>query len=177
MLGVIFLEMLDMVEQRHSAAEVEALIAEASLPSGGAYTSVGTYPHEEMVALVSTLSRRTGIAVAVLLREFGRHLFGRLAARHPDYLAGLNDPFQVLDRLDGFIHREVNKLYAGAQMPRFRFERRSESVAELDYRSPRHLGDVALGLIEGCLTHYGVQARVERAPLAPDGERFTIVRL
>ena len=80
MKGVVFTELLEMVEARFSADMVDDIIDDAQLPSGGVYTSVGTYPHEEIVALVVALSQRSGLAVRDLLLAFGEHLFGRFVA-------------------------------------------------------------------------------------------------
>ena len=55
MKGVVFTEFLDMVADRFSPDMVEDIIDDAQLPSGGAYTAVGTYPHEEMVAMADGL--------------------------------------------------------------------------------------------------------------------------
>jgi hypothetical protein len=52
----------------------DRIIEGAKLPSGGVYTTVGTYDHGEMVQLVSCLSEETGIPSAELVRSFGMHL-------------------------------------------------------------------------------------------------------
>ena len=57
------------------------------LPQGGAYTSVGTYDHEELVSLVSELSSRTKIPVPGLIKAFGEYLFARLLILYP-YIEG-----------------------------------------------------------------------------------------
>ena len=53
MKGIVFTEFLEMVEDRFSLDMVDDLIDDCDLPSGGVYTAVGTYSHEEIVALVS----------------------------------------------------------------------------------------------------------------------------
>ena len=87
MKGVVFTEFLDMVEQRFSPDMVDDIIEDANLPSGGAYTAVGTYPHDEMVALVVALSARSGAAVPDLLRAFGEYLFGRFVQGYPGHFS------------------------------------------------------------------------------------------
>ena len=74
MKGVVFTEFLEMVEARFSADVVDDIIDAANLPSGGVYTAVGTYPHEEIVALVLALAQQTGLSVRDLLLVFGEHL-------------------------------------------------------------------------------------------------------
>ena len=43
MKGMIFTEFLELVERTHSAELAETLVANADLPSGGIYTSVGNW--------------------------------------------------------------------------------------------------------------------------------------
>lgn len=179
MKGVVFTEFLEMVESRFSAGMVEDIIEEAQPASGGAYTAVGTYSHEEMVTMVGVLSTRTGIPVAELLRTFGQHLFGRFAASHPSFFVGAEGALTFLAGIEGIIHAEVLKLYPGAQLPRFDVERHDARQLVLLYRSTRHFEDLAEGLIRGCIDHFGEALTVHRESLTHDGssaERFVITR-
>lgn len=74
-----------MVAARFSADMVDDIIEDAALPSGGAYTAVGTYDHAELVAMVAALSKRSGVPVPELVRAFGRHMFGRFHAGYPAF--------------------------------------------------------------------------------------------
>lgn len=180
MKGVVFTEFLDMVEQRFSADMADDIIDDAQLPSGGAYTAVGTYPHEEMVAMVMALSRRSGIAVADLIRAFGQHLFGRFVQAYPVFFNGVNDTFGFLAGIEDIIHAEVLKLYPDAQLPRFVVERHDARQLVLLYQSPRHFEDLAEGLMLGCVNHFGEAievARVDAAAGAAEGQRFVLTRL
>ena len=80
MKGIVFREFIEMVENEFSYEIADAIIAASELSTAGAYTSVGTYPHTEMVSLVVNLSKQTGQPVPALLNHFGRHLFKRLYA-------------------------------------------------------------------------------------------------
>ena len=55
--GVVFTVFLEMLEEQYSADTVDAVLDGVDLPSGGVYTAVGTYSHDEMVALVGALSK------------------------------------------------------------------------------------------------------------------------
>jgi hypothetical protein len=47
------------------------------------------------------------------------------------------------------------------------------------YRSPRRLGDLAEGLLRGCIEHFGEEVEIRRQDLAGGPEqtvRFTLVR-
>jgi hypothetical protein len=165
MKGVVFTEFLDHAEARFGALVVERAIEAAELPSGGAYTAVGTYPTDELLALVRELSRETGVEAAVLVREFGERLFDRLAAMFPQFLTGVASAFDFLERVDGVVHVEVRKLYPDADLPSFRTERTADDGLRLEYRSERPLADLAEGLILGCARHFGTAIEIARAPL------------
>ena len=97
MKGVVFTEFLEMVEDKFSADMVDDIIDDADPESGGIYTAVGTYPHEEIVSLVVSLSKHTDIAVPDLVKIFGEHLFGRFAILYPDFFKENIDVFDFLE--------------------------------------------------------------------------------
>ena len=65
MKGIVFREFLEMVEATFGEEMLEALIAENDLPSGEC-TPVGTYDHQELVAMAITLSEKTDLPVEAL---------------------------------------------------------------------------------------------------------------
>lgn len=180
MKGVVFTEFLDMVEDRFSADMVDDIIDDADLPSGGAYTAIGTYPHEEIVALVVALSGRSGIAVPDLLKVYGEHLFGIFVKGYPGFFAGVSDAFEFLAGIEDIIHAEVRKLYPDAELPRFDVECCEHGrQLTLIYDSRRHFEDLAEGLMRGCIAHFGGDIDIHREALG-DGdarkERFILTR-
>ena len=84
MKGIVFTEFLEMVEQKFSPELVDHIVEEAELPSGGVYTTVGTYNHGEMIKLVTCLSKESGISATDLMRVFGEHLFARFSFSTPN---------------------------------------------------------------------------------------------
>lgn len=159
-----------MVESRYSIETADGIITAANLSSAGAYTSVGTYPHQEMVDLVTQLSARTGVGVPDLLNDFGRHLFKRFSVIHPEFIKTQSSAFELLRRLDGHIHVEVRKLYIDAELPSFDYEEISDGEMVFIYRSSRRLADFAHGLIQGCVEHFGQSMQVERTDLPDEGD-------
>lgn len=165
MKGIIFTEFLDMVEAKFSADTVDGIIEQANLPNGGAYTAVGTYPHEELVAMVVALSKDTNIATNTLVNVFGSHLFGRFFERYPNFFEDVPTAFAFLATIESIIHVEVKKLYPEAQLPRFVTEKHTEKELVLVYHSARHFGDLAAGLIQGCIDHFNEKITVQREDL------------
>ena len=161
MKGMVFTEMMEMVEATWSLDMVDAIIARSQVPSGGAYTAVGTYPHEEIIALVVALSAETGVPVPDLVSAFGKHLFGRFALAYPRFFEGITSSFQFLSGIENVIHAEVRKLYPDAELPTFEVEQGHNTLA-LTYFSEHPFADLAQGLIEGCIAHFGEAIQVQR---------------
>ncbi|SEA81708.1 Haem-NO-binding [Thiothrix caldifontis] len=161
MKGLVFTEFLEMVEQTFSADMVDDIIDASDLPSGGAYTAVGTYPHSEMVTLVQNLSKQTGMPVPDLIKAFGRYLFSRFVALYPSFFESTPDAFDFLDSIENYVHVEVRKLYPDAELPTFDTVREDTQKLTMIYRSKHPFATLAEGLIEGCLTHYQVNAHIE----------------
>lgn len=180
MKGVVFTEFLEMVEARFSPALVEELIVACDLPSGGAYTSIGTYDHRELIALVGELSRRTEVPVGQLVHAFGRHLLQRFTVGFPQFFAGSPDAFTFLERVEGYVHSEVRKLYPDAELPTFVCQRTGDDAMSMTYRSSRGLADLAHGLIEACAEHYGERIEVTEEELSGGGRtevRFMLCKV
>jgi hypothetical protein len=178
MKGVVFTEFLDMVEERFSPALADELLESCELPSGGVYTAVGTYSADEMTLLVEALSVRVGLPVAELLEAYGVYLFERFFALYPGFFDGPTDALSFVSTVDSVVHAEVDKLYSDAELPSFDIVRPGQDTLVMTYQSPRHLGDLAAGLLRGAVEHYGEPVGIMREPLAADGSvvRFTLTR-
>lgn len=155
MKGMVFTQFLDMVEEKYSIETLQQVIDDSNLPSGGAYTALGTYDHRELVTLVENLGRRTGAEPRDLVRAFGEQLFGKLARLYPQFVAGIDDAFDLIERVEGYVHVEVRKLYPEAELPSFACERPDARTLRMVYSSNRPFADLAEGMIRGCLAHFG----------------------
>ena len=175
MKGVVFTEFLEMVEENISIDVAEEILASCELPSGGIYTSVGTYDYSEMLQLVMKLSSLTGADVPQLVQAFGRHLFGRFKQLYPELFGRIDSAFEFLSIVDNQIHVEVRKLYPDAELPRFETTRLGEDVLEMVYRSDRPFADLAEGLIAGCLQYFGETVEIRRE-VRSDATRFVLTR-
>ncbi len=180
MKGIVFTKFIEMVEDQFSIDMAEEMIEACDLPNGGAYTSVGTYDHQEMVALIVQLSKMTGKPVPDLLRAYGNFLFGQFADLYPVFFEGVSSSLTFAGQIDNVIHVEVLKLYPDAQLPRFETLSQSADQLKLIYRSDRHFGDLAEGLLEACIVHFGEADSVSlnRENLQEPGEPvcFTMTR-
>jgi hypothetical protein len=176
MKGVVFTEFLEMVESRFGAARAGQLVDDTAPASGGAYTAVGTYPHQELVAMVVLLAQLENVPVPALLKAFGRYLLGRFVVLYPATTKGYSSTLELVEQIEHTIHKEVRKLYPDAELPRFEVRRTSADALEVVYLSTRHFEDLAEGLIEGCAAHFGEELELRREPVG-DGVRFSLRRV
>ncbi|MFO0629458.1 MAG: heme NO-binding domain-containing protein [Polyangiales bacterium] len=179
MKGVVFTEFLELVDARFGADMTESLVDGCELPSGGAYTAVGTYDHHEILTLVTALSARTGAPVAALVKAFGHHLAGAFAKRYGAFFARAGGTFPMLRSVDEHIHVEVRKLYPDAELPRFDVEHHDDTRMVLVYRSSRPFADLAEGLIEATAAHFGDTITLQRSEIETSegtAVRFEITR-
>lgn len=158
-MGMVFTELLDMVEAQHSLDMVDAVVARAG--ARGVYTSVGDYADDELTRLVEALSVESGLAVPDLLHAYGVHLFARFVTLYPAYVTPHADALSFLHGLESRVHTEVRKLYAAARPPLFTTTVAPDGAVLLDYASARGLWRFAAGLLDACLAHYGGSLRVD----------------
>lgn len=165
MKGMLFTELTDFIERHSDLATAEIIVETANLESSGAYTSVGNYPHEEMLQLIDAATSILGIPQPDLMRNFGRELFIRLYQSHPDFFEdAIPDAPAFLARVQNHIHDEVVKLYPESRPPELRVSE-GEDCLRVTYDSHRPFALVALGLLEGCFEHFGqsIKIRCDRA--------------
>ncbi len=179
MKGIVFDEFLQMVESVHGIAMVDTIITKSSLPSEGIYSSVGTYDFNEMVELVSSLSKELDIPIPALLHNFGHYLFDSLGKAHPEIIASYNSPIALVASIEDHIHIHVKKLYPDAELPTFKILQKEEKTLKMIYSSSRGLYMLAKGLMERAFEFFGNQVQVDHKLLKEDGTEveFTIRQL
>ena len=178
MKGIVFTELLEMVEETYGYELVDQLLTKNDLPSGGIYTAIGTYGHGEMMTLLRHLSQSLGTPVPDLMRTYGRYMFGTFTRSYYPFIERSTTAFSLLNSIHHYIHVEVRKLYPDAELPHFTVEQPAENHLRMRYESERRMSDFAHGLIEGCLAHYGETATIEKTNVTEDGTEvlFDIVK-
>lgn len=179
MKGVVFTEFLEMVEDTFGYEMVDTIISESNLSNDGAYTSVGTYNHMELVEMIASLHGHSNLPVDDLIRLFGNYFFNHLLNNYRVFFDQAPDLFTFLESIHGHIHVEVKKLYADAELPSFRTKELSPIALEMIYSSERKLGDFAHGLMEKAANHFGETVNITKEPMNEDGSvvKFIISKL
>ncbi len=178
MKGIVFTEFLEMVEAKFGYEVVDHIIEESKLESNGIYTSIGTYPHSEIVQLLMNLSDKVDLDPGLLLREFGKYLFDTFLASYPQFFTAVDNAFDFLHSIDKHIHVEVLKLYPDATLPKFISEEKDDGTMIMTYKSERKMAALAEGLIEKSISHYKEDCAIKSENIKEDGSevQFTITR-
>lgn len=154
MQGVVFTEFLDHVEAAHGLEVLDEVLLAAAPANGGAYTAIGSYHWREFAALVVALSARLGCSADAVLRAFGLHLFPVLMRQFPVVPVDCGEALESLARLADVLHPAPREPHPVAEPPALSSLTTATGVV-LHYRSPWPFGALALGLVEGCLAHFG----------------------
>jgi len=181
MKGLVFTEFMELVESRMGPEMWKRITEEADLPNHGAYNSAGTYDHVELMHMIQALSQASGMSAQSLINMFGEYLFQRFTTMYHSLFEAAPTAFDFLNRIDDMIHVRVRKLYPDAELPTLTCESAAPDELTILYSSPRGLGDLAEGLIKGCIRHYGESIELTRINLPPSGNlhrvRFDLVKL
>jgi hypothetical protein len=175
MKGVVFNLLEEVVTQHHGDTVWDSLLDVTGLQ--GSYTSLGSYPYEQMEKLVAAASDALGLPPATVLRWFGREAMPRLAARYPLFFTAQKSLRPFILSVNSIIHPEVRKLYAGAHCPNFSFDERPDGTIMMGYSSRRKLCHLAHGFVEGAADHYGEAVDVTHLQCMHEGDAACLFRV
>ncbi|MEK6152190.1 heme NO-binding domain-containing protein [Flavobacteriaceae bacterium 3-367] len=178
MKGIVFTEFMEMVESKFGLETADTIIELSDLPSQGIYTSVGTYDFNEMLSLITNLSKEIKLPVDELIYTFGLYLFTSLGKAHPEVIQSYNSPLGLLYSIEDHIHVHVKKLYPDAELPTFKILEKTDSSISLIYSSSRGLYRLAHGLMQKAFEHFNGSATIAYELLKEDGTevKFDIVQ-
>jgi hypothetical protein len=159
MKGVVFNLLEQVVVGKYGESVWDDLLDATGL--SGAYTSLGSYPDEEIEKLVMAASTALNVPPNQVLRWFGREAMPLLAGHYPVFFSPHKNARSFVMSVNNIIHPEVRKLYAGAGCPHFQFEEAPDGTLLMGYNSARKLCALAHGFIEGAGDQYGQTMIVE----------------
>ncbi len=172
MKGVIFRLFEEFVTSNWGDEFFEDVLASTKLVTQEPFVGPGTYPDEDLLALLDNAVTRLGVSPAEALTGFGRFAFPRLAASFPVFVQGHVHPKSFLQSVDSVIHVEVRKLYPEAVTPRVLIQDTGPDQAILRYESPRKLCALLCGLLEGVGDHFGTPLQFSQSRCALRGDPF-----
>lgn len=159
MKGIIFNTVEETVGEIYGPDTWDDLIDAAGV--SGSYTSLGTYPDEELVAIVGAACQATDMSASEILEALGRKSFDKLVTHVPDLVDKDKGAFHFLSTVHDIIHVEVAKLVPEAKTPDVITREIDETTMEVSYTSQRRMGALARGLMLGAGDYFGETLTVE----------------
>lgn len=135
-------------------------LATAAGVEDGAYRTTGTYPDEELTALVLAYSRRSGHRLGDILEELGATAAGSLLDTYAAFVRPQWRALDVIEHAEQAMHRAVRLHDDDAAPPRLRVERCGEDEVVVFYDSERRLCAFGRGVIRGIADRYGEHVTV-----------------
>lgn len=168
MKGIVFNLLEEVVTQQYGSDTWDLLLDSAGLD--GIFTSLGTYPDEQIGALVGIAAEKLGLSPFEVLRWFGQRAMPLLVERYPEFFRSQTSARPFLLSVNHIIHPEVRKIYPHAQVPTFEFSDAPDGGLLMGYRSPRKLCALAQGFAEGAAAHYGESIRFDHQECMHKGD-------
>jgi hypothetical protein len=161
--GFILSEIRGYVTAKLGAESWKVLLKEAGL-AGKEYVNYREYPDEEVVALVVTASRVTGLEVAAILEDFGVYLAADLMRIYRPVIQPQWKLLDFLDHVEQSVHDVVRSRNRQARPPGLRAVREAPDRVVVIYSSGRRLCALAVGIIRGLSAHYGEPIELDHEP-------------
>lgn len=156
MKGLVFTSFTAFIEEEFGPAYLEHLLDSVELESGAAYTNVGTYPHQELLAMLTFIQADQDVDMTQMVESFGAYTFNVLEQHYGELLRNYRNSFECIYHVDQTIHKSVRKIHPDAELPNMNATWVDPGkTMTLEYRSSRPLMHFAKGLIDGCVAYYG----------------------
>jgi hypothetical protein len=172
--GIIFNLAEEVVVREHGEAVWDDILDEAGL--SGSYTSLGSYPDADLFAIVTAAAARLGTDPDSVLRHVAEGAMPLLAERYPHFFAPHQDTCSFVLTLNDIIHPEVRKLYPGAGVPTFTYDRLDANTVTMGYASERRLCQLAEGFVRGAARHYGQAVALDQPTCMLRGDAECLLR-
>ncbi len=162
MKGTIFVELMNLVERTLGLDAVDQVIEKCgdALSTEGAYTSVGNYPHQELLVLVGAVSELAPEHADGLLDLFAESLMTTFERMHPEFFNPQQDYLDFLASVETHIHEEVLKLYPDAKPPQVAANRVSPTQLDLNYKSHRPLAPFSISLAKAAGKYFAKRVEI-----------------
>jgi hypothetical protein len=172
--GIIFNLAEEVVSREHGEVVWDEILDEAGV--SGSYTSLGSYPDADLFAIVAAAAALYGMDPGCVLRHVAEGAMPLLAERYPQFFTPHQDACSFVLTLNDIIHPEVRKLYPGAGVPTFTYDRLDAHTVTMGYASERRLCLLAEGFVKGAALHYGQQVELDQPSCMLRGDDECVLR-
>lgn len=171
MRGVLFTELIELMEDLMGLEVTNKVLEEAHLENGGAYTAVGSYPSNELFKLLDSLNRQINSNQEKLLISYGEYFFYRTSVNYPEEVKKYKSTFSLLQQLPQMIEKEIRKLEPNAVLPLLEVKITSAEVMSLHYISEKKKSYFLEGIILACIGYFQEPISLQREDQNSEGKR------
>lgn len=177
MRGLLFTELIEMMEDLMGLEFANKVIAEAQLENQGAYTAIGNYPHKDLFKLLGILSSHAQNPQNKVIKSYGEYLFFRLCTLYPEEVKKYPNTFALLKEIPIILDRETRKLEPNAEVPDIKINIYKPDFMELTFNSKKRMGFLLEGWITACISHYQEPISFIRNDIDPEGMKVRFILL
>jgi len=170
MKGVVFNLLEAYIEENLGEGKYEEILDECTLMTKEPFVGPGTYPDQDLMAIVAETIKVAGVPLSEALRSFGRFCFHKLSVQYPGFVSPHSHPKPFLKSVESIIHVEVKKLYEDARPPGFTYMDPASNRLIIQYRSERRLCQFMEGLIDGVAAYYQSPVQYKQRTCVLDGD-------
>jgi nitrite reductase (NADH) large subunit len=152
--GMIFGELKKFVDTNLGGDSWVTLLDKAGFAKR-VYIPVKEYPDKEIVRLVVTASKITGIQIPDLLKSFGIFMVPDLLLLFRRQIQPDWNLMDLYAQIEDTIHNVVRLKNPGAKPPQLRVHRKSPNEVIIYYSSSRKMCALGIGLIQGIADSFG----------------------
>lgn len=175
MKGVIFTELIEMIENLMGLKITNEIIEDAGLENQGAYTAAGTYPYQDLVKLMESLSKHSSTSKEKLLWSYGEYLFYRLTEEYAKKLSESPNAFDFIQQLEQIISMEILKYNPRVSQFMVRVIQQDKNTLEVLYDSEKRISQLIEGALAACIKSFPENISLERKDLTPDGSKVRFI--
>lgn len=150
--GLIFSELKKYVETKFDAKTWNTLLEQAGL-KGNLYLAASVYPDNDLLSLVTTACKATGLTPNAILEDFGDFIAPDLIRQYgflvkPDWTL-----VDFLCNTEETIHKIV-RFHPGVTPPQLIVRRVDDGRVTISYDSKRKMCALLKGIVKGTARHY-----------------------
>lgn len=166
MKGLLFTELMEMVEENFGYNTANAIVQHSKLSTNGVYTAARSYHRNEMSILFQQLHKQTRVSIQKLSIIFGMHLSKRIAFNYPHY-------FDYINRIFSFISKKESiKRHHDEQL--FEFIESSENSLTIIYNPVLKANCISDGIAQGYLEYFNSLNCIQEKTLSNGRIKFII---
>ena len=173
MKGVVYVELLELLDDLHSMEFTEQGIEEAGVVSGGAYNALGQFDDLEFVALTGAYQHLIGHEITEELYELCERVVRRCILDYPRLFPDHGTLPDTLERMESLIYLKGALYETDTTTHPDYIDQISPNQMVLNHHGDPHLTEFTAALIHGCAAHHHIHADVHCLPVNQSGTHTT----